>query len=118
MKILRGTSLLVSLLAGAGVTVWSLPVLANVDTECRQEAEDYGIPSEQMEDYVTGCVLSRGGNYTPDPADYNAPAEGETSNDAGMGGDYTPDPAVQDYNAPAEGAMGNDAGMGGGDVPQ
>jgi hypothetical protein len=118
MKILQGTSLLVSLLAGAGVIVWSLPVLANVEAECRQEAEEYGIPPEQLDDYVTGCVLSRGGNYTPDPADYNAPMEGEMSNDAGMGGDYTPDPAVQDYNAPIEGEMSNDAGMGGGDVAQ
>jgi hypothetical protein len=100
MKILQGTSLLVSLLAGTGVAVLSLPVLANVEAECRQEAEDYGIPPEQMEDYVTGCVLSRGGNYTPDPAVQD------------------PDPAVQDYNAPPEGDMTNDAGMGGEDVPQ
>ena len=100
MKKIQGTSLLVSLLAGAGVAVVSLPVLANVEAECRQEAEDYGIPPEQMGDYVTGCVLSRGGNYTPDPAVQD------------------PDPVLQDYNAPPEGDLTNDAGTVGEDVPQ
>jgi hypothetical protein len=100
MKKLQGTSLLVSLLAVAGVAVVSLPVLANVDAECRQEAEEYAIPPEQMDDYVTGCVLSRGGNYTPAPVVED------------------PDPALQDYDAPPEGDVTNDAGMGGEDVPQ
>ena len=75
MKKLQATPLLACLLAGAGMTVASLPVPAGVDEECRQEAEDYGIPPEQMDDYVTGCVLSRGGNYIPEPVapDYAAP---------------------------------------------
>jgi hypothetical protein len=92
MKIMIGTPLLVSVLAAAGTAVVSLPVLASVEAECRQEAEDYGIPPEQMEDYVTGCVLSRGGEFTPDPPvpDYNAPPEGEVSNDAGMGSEDAP----------------------------
>ena len=100
MKMIQGTPLVVFLLAGASVAVVSLPALANVDAECRQEAEDYGIPPEQMDDYVTGCVLSRGGNYTQDPVEQN------------------PDPAVQDYTAPPEGDLTNDAGIVGDDVPQ
>ncbi len=98
MKKLQGTPLLLSLLAGAGMAVVCLPVPASVDAECRQEAEEYGIPPEQLEDYVTGCVLSRGGEYTPDPV--------------------VPDPSVQDYDAPPEGDAGNDAGSGSEDVPQ
>jgi len=107
MKIKQGTPLLVTLLAGAGMVVFSLPVLANVAAECRQEAEDYGIPPEQMEDYVTGCVLSRGGEYTPEAAvpdaaqDYGLPGESGAADAAAMGGNY-PD----------------DAGTGGGNLPE
>lgn len=100
MKKIQGAPLMVSLLAGAGMAVVSLPALANVEAECRQEAEDYGIPPEQMDDYVTGCVLSRGGNYTPEPVVQD------------------PDPAVQDYTAPPEGDLTNDTGIVGDDVPQ
>lgn len=94
MKKIQGAPLLVSLLAGAGVAVLSLPVLANVDAECRQEAEEYAIPPEQLEDYVTGCILSRGGNYAEEPVveDYTAPEEPEasTGDDAGTGSDDVP----------------------------
>jgi hypothetical protein len=100
MKKIQCAPILVSLLAGAGMAVVCLPTLANVEAECRQEAEDYGIPPEQMGDYVTGCVLSRGGNYTPDPVVQD------------------PDPALQDYTAPPEGDISNDAGIVGDDVPQ
>jgi hypothetical protein len=120
MRILQDTALLVSLVAGAGLVVTGLPVLAGVSEECRQEAEDYAIPPEQMQEYVTGCVLSRGGDYAEDPAtgDYTAPPEGEVGNDPGTGVDYIPDPAVEDYNTPPEIDMSNDAGMGGEYVPQ
>jgi len=114
MKKLQGTVLLVSLMAGA------LPALASVSEECRQEAQDYGIPPEQMQDYVSGCVSSRGGDYAQDPAmpDYIAPPEGEVGNDAGTGGDYVPE-LVEPYdNAPPEGETGNGAGMDGDNVTQ
>jgi hypothetical protein len=104
MKNIQGTPLLVSLLAGAGMVAACLPVLANVDAECRQEAEDYGIPPEQLDDYITGCILSRGGNYVQEPAaeDYTAPVEAE------------------DYTAPVEPEISTDAdsGIDAGDVPQ
>ena len=87
MKKIQDTPLLVSLLASVCAAAVSLPLLANVDAECRQEAEEYGIPPEQLDDYVTGCVLSRGGNYVQEPVaeDYGVPVEPETSidNDAG-----------------------------------
>ena len=96
MKIFQGTALLVSLMAGAGLIVTGLPVLAGVDGECRQEAEDYGIPPEQLEEYVTGCVLSRGGSYVQESAgqEYTAPQEGVVGNDPGMDGDYVGDPGA------------------------
>jgi hypothetical protein len=111
MKLFQGTVLPVSVMAGTVLVVTGLPVLASVSAECRQEAKDYGIPSEQLEDYVSGCVMSRGGDYAPDPAvqDYAAPPEGEVGNDTGMDGDYIPDPAVQDYAVPQDGDSGNDA---------
>jgi hypothetical protein len=100
--------------------VTGLPALASVESECRQEAGDYGIPPEQLEEYVTGCVLSRGGDYAPAAAvqDYTAPPEGEAVNDPGMDGDYVPEPAVEDYSTPQEGDMSNDAGTGGDYVTQ
>jgi len=42
-------------------------VQADTGTECRQEAELYGIPPEQFEEYVDGCVLSRGGYVAAEP---------------------------------------------------
>jgi hypothetical protein len=35
--------------------------LGDLEEECRNEAEYYGIPQEQRDDYVTDCVLSKGG---------------------------------------------------------
>lgn len=47
----------------------STPVLAQQDLEarCRMEAESYGIPSEQMEEYLDGCMLASGGSLTAAP---------------------------------------------------
>jgi len=120
MKKLQDTALLVCLMTGAVLFVTGLPAQAGISEECRQEAQDYGIPPEQLEDYVSGCVSSRGGDYAQDPAiqDYTAPPEGEVGNDAGTGVEYMPDPAVTDYTAPPEGEMDSGAGMGGDYVPQ
>ena len=35
--------------------------VGNLESECRSEAEYYGIPPEQLEEYISGCVLSKGG---------------------------------------------------------
>jgi hypothetical protein len=106
MKKIQGTPLLVTLLAGAGMAVVSLPVPANVAAECRQEAEDYEIPPEQTEDYVTGCILSRGGEYTPEPAvpdaaqDHDPPADTASTDADDMGGYYTDEAGTGDGNLP------------------
>jgi len=110
MKIKQGIPLLVTLFAGAGMFVVSLPVVANVAAECRQEAEEYGIPPEQMEDYVTGCVLSRGGEYVQEPAvqdpagdtapEYGLPDESGATDAAGMGDNYQDDAVTGGENLP------------------
>jgi hypothetical protein len=35
--------------------------LGDLEGECRNEAEYYGISQEQLDEYVAGCVLSKGG---------------------------------------------------------
>lgn len=39
----------------------SQAVSAGVEAECRQEAEDYGIMPELRDEYISGCIDSRGG---------------------------------------------------------
>jgi hypothetical protein len=63
---------------------------ANIQSHCRQEAQDYGIAPEQFEEYVSGCVLSSGGmpEVTPEaeapPVNADVPAAGEQdTGDAG-----------------------------------
>jgi hypothetical protein len=58
---------------------------ASIQSQCRQEARDYGIEPEQLEEYVSGCVQAYGGvpdtapTSEPDaqPADAEAPVEPE-----------------------------------------
>jgi hypothetical protein len=50
----------------AGVSLILAPAsfaqeLGDLEGECRNEAEYYGIPPEQRDEYVAGCVLSKGG---------------------------------------------------------
>ncbi len=59
------------------------PVLASVEAECRQEAQDYGIETELHDEYVNGCIESRGGVSVSASIeeDYEPPAEsGEEAN--------------------------------------
>ena len=48
---------------------------ASIQSQCRREAQDYGIEPEQIEEYVSGCVLAYGG--VPE-----APAETPQETDA------------------------------------
>jgi hypothetical protein len=75
--------LLPGLLAAALLT-GPLPAVADPAAECRQEVQDYGIPPEQAQDYINGCILSRGGVLEADPA-------GQATMDMAMpeGDDYT-----------------------------
>ena len=36
-------------------------VSAGVEADCRQEAKDYGIMPELRDEYISGCIDSRGG---------------------------------------------------------
>ncbi|MGB7934799.1 MAG: hypothetical protein WCH04_21765 [Gammaproteobacteria bacterium] len=40
---------------------------ANIQSQCRREAQDYGIAPEQMEEYVRGCIMAYGGMPEPEP---------------------------------------------------
>ena len=73
MKEVFRASLLGFLFSAAGLALVMQPVLAEPVGECRQEAESYGIPPEQFQDYVDGCVLSRGG-HLPDAGSLNEAA--------------------------------------------
>ena len=52
-------------------------VSADVSRDCRQEAQEYGIHEEALDDYIEGCLASRGGLVADDDAgmDYVPPAE-------------------------------------------
>jgi hypothetical protein len=73
----QGALRFAGMLAGACLATASLPVGAALEQECRQEAEDYGIAPEQLDDYISGCVLSRGGNVASEPSveEYSPPVE-------------------------------------------
>ena len=54
--------------------VWCAQVYAtgpgasrDIEAQCRLEAEGYGIPSEQMEEYLDGCLLASGGSLSSAP---------------------------------------------------
>jgi hypothetical protein len=99
MNTMQGKPLLACLLSGIGLATASLPLMANIEMECRAEAEEYGVPPEQMEDYISGCVMSRGG------------AAPEASLE-----DYTP--PAEDAGESAEAGETGEAGEADGDVPQ
>lgn len=44
-------------------------VKADLTAECRQEAEHYAVPPELLDDYIAGCVVSRGGVHASDVAE-------------------------------------------------
>jgi hypothetical protein len=49
---------------------------ANIQSQCRREAQDYGVAPEQIEEYVNGCVLAYGGMPAAAPEVESPPAEG------------------------------------------
>ena len=64
----------------------------NIQSQCRREAQDYGVAPEQIEEYVSGCVTAYGGmpEAVPEPeappvdAGADAPAADEQgTEDAG-----------------------------------
>jgi hypothetical protein len=86
MNYKQGARRFAGMLAGACLATASLPVVAGLEQECRQEAEDYGIAPEQLDDYISGCVLSRGGSVaTEAPDEYYSPPVEDTGEDAQSG---------------------------------
>ena len=77
MKKIRTTTLVVSVLLLMGLAAAIQPVSAGIETECRQEAEDFGVMPELRDDYINGCIDSRGGVSTSASAeeDYVPPSE-------------------------------------------
>lgn len=76
-------------LAGSGL-VTTVPAVSpedqvGIESRCREEAETYGIPPEQMADYVDGCILSMGGYLSYPPQDsateFAAPTEDDPRDD-------------------------------------
>lgn len=64
-KLFTGMPVTLALLAA--LLAYCQAIQADTGAECRQEAELYGIPPEQFEEYVDGCVLSRGGYVAAEP---------------------------------------------------
>jgi hypothetical protein len=87
MSKIYSSPLLACLLAIAGLAAFSPPVLANIESECRQEAEEFGIAPEEQQNYISDCVLSRGGDNIPAPEMevYTPPAEEEMADNAVTG---------------------------------
>lgn len=65
------------LLVTLAVTGYSAPASADDAGDCRQEALDYGISAEELDDYIDGCLASRGESIADDTAniDYVPPDE-------------------------------------------
>jgi hypothetical protein len=46
---------------GAGVLAITAEEQADIASQCRQEAELYGIAEEQLAEYIDGCIQAMGG---------------------------------------------------------
>jgi hypothetical protein len=57
---------------------------ANIQSQCRREAQDYGIAPEQMEDYVSGCIMAYGGmpEAEPEPEEEAPPVDNDVDTSA------------------------------------
>ena len=87
MKKLIFTAVLRSLfvmLIGIG---YATSVSASAESYCRQEALDYGIATEMLNDYIHGCMASRGELIDSDTTDldYIPPVEPESQPDLQTG---------------------------------
>jgi hypothetical protein len=76
-SVLAATLSLIGLLAVIPAT--SAQESASIQSQCRQEARDYGIEPEQLEEYVSGCVQAYGGvsDTAPTPEPQAQPADTE-----------------------------------------
>ncbi|MGB5439439.1 MAG: hypothetical protein WBN57_08910 [Gammaproteobacteria bacterium] len=91
MKMIRTTTLVVPVLMVMCLTCVVQPVSAEVEAECRQEAEDFEVMPELRDDYITGCIDSRGGMSISASAeeDYVPPSEPDDMIDLEAGSENT-----------------------------
>ncbi len=61
MKRIPLASSAAALMALSGCLLFTQPVRADVEAECREEAADYNISAEQLPEYIENCIASRGG---------------------------------------------------------
>lgn len=87
MKKISTTTLLVPVLMVMCLTCVVQPVSAGVETECRQEAEEFEVMPELRDDYIAGCIDSRGGVSIPagGEEDFVPPSEPDETNNLGQG---------------------------------
>ena len=64
-------------------TGYAASASADAASDCRQEALDYGLSTEELDDYIDGCLASRGEFLDSDTADmeYVPPAETDETDD-------------------------------------
>ena len=73
---------------------------ANIQSQCRREAQDYGVAPEQIEDYVNSCVLANGGLPAAAPEAETPPVDAGA--DVSTGEQDTGGAGEQDTGAVAE----------------
>jgi len=91
-KLSTGAPVTLALLAA--LAAFCQAVQADPGAECRKEAELYGIPPEQFEEYVDGCVLSRGGYLAPEPDAGETPPDSSADTVEGAP-EYAEQPVVE-----------------------
>ena len=76
---------------------------ANIQSQCRREAQDYGIAPEQMEEYVSGCIMAYGGMPETEPEpEAEAPAVDNDVDTSAVDNQDTEDAGEQDTGAVVE----------------
>jgi hypothetical protein len=85
MNKIRRTTFVVSVLIVLGIAATVQPVSASVEAECRQEAKDYEVMPELLDEYINGCIDSRGGARTPSSVEeeYVPPSESDDTSNSG-----------------------------------
>jgi hypothetical protein len=90
MKAGMTTALLIPLLLGAGMLTFVQSAHSDVNTECYKEAQHYGVSPELVDEYVEGCMQSRGG-YSDAAVVEEYVSTQETGEQAEAPQDVTPD---------------------------
>jgi len=94
MEQLTFTTVLGCLLVTLAGTGYAASASAGAASDCRQEALDYGISAEELDNYIDGCLASRGELLDSDTAEieYVPPVETDET-------DGVPDPQAGDADA-------------------